>query len=79
MKIRGPKRTESKMKLSENELIHSKEQTVVTANHYAALQTDSNTPRNENRTKTVHENKPRAINNEQEEKNEVYWTGLFNY
>jgi hypothetical protein len=69
MTIRGPKRrTESKMKLRENELIHSKEQTVVTANCYTALETDSNMPRNENRMKTVYENKPRAINNEQKKK-----------
>jgi len=59
MTTRGPKRrTESKMKLKENELIHSKEQTVVTANHYTTLETDSSTPRNENRMKTVYENKP---------------------
>jgi len=51
------------MKLRENELINSKERTVVTANRYTALETDSNTPRNENRMKTVYENKP--INNEQ--------------
>ena len=68
MTIRDPKRsTEGKMKLKENELIHCKEQTVVTANCYAALETDSNTPRNENRMKIVYENKPRAINNEQKE------------
>jgi len=67
--IRVPKRrTESKMKLRENELIHSKEQTVVTANHCTTLETDSSTPRNENRMKTVYENKPRAISNEQKEK-----------
>jgi hypothetical protein len=66
--IRGPKRrTEGKMKLRESELIHSKEQIIVTANHYTALETDSNTPRNENRMKTVYENKPRVINNEQKE------------
>jgi len=39
----------------------------MTANRYAALETDSNTPRNENRMKLVHENKPRAINNEEKE------------
>ena len=69
MTIRGPKRrTESKIKLRENELIHSKEQTVVTANRYATLETDSSMPRNENRMKTVYEDKPRAISNEQTEK-----------
>jgi hypothetical protein len=39
----------------------------VTANLYAVLETDSNMPRNENTMKTVYENKPRAINNEQKE------------
>jgi len=48
--------------------IQSKEQTVVTVNCYAALETDCNTPRNENIMKTVCENKPTAINNEQKEK-----------
>jgi hypothetical protein len=49
MTIRGiKKRTESKIKLRENDLIHSKEQTVVTANRYAALETGSSMPRNEN-------------------------------
>jgi len=44
------------------------EQTVVTENHYTTLETDSSTPRNENRTKTIYENKPRAISNKQKEK-----------
>ena len=62
MTIRDPKRrTESKIKLRDSELIHSKEQIVVTANCYTALETDSNMPRNENRMTTVYENKPRAI------------------
>ena len=56
------------MKLRENGLINSMERTVVTANRYAALETESSTSRNENRMKTVCKNKPRAINNEQKEK-----------
>jgi len=68
--IRSPKRkTESKMKLKENELINSKERAVETANRYTALETDSSTPRNENRMKTIYENEPRAINNEEKQKN----------
>jgi hypothetical protein len=40
---RGTKiRTESKIKLRENDLIYSKEQTAVTANRYAALETIRN-------------------------------------
>jgi hypothetical protein len=53
--------------------LKSKEQTVVTANRYTALETDSNMPRNENGMKTVYENIPRAINNEQKEK--IKYTG----
>jgi hypothetical protein len=68
MTIRDPKRsTEGKIILRDNELINSKEQKVVTANHYAVLETNSNMPRNENRMKIVYENKPRAINNELKE------------
>ena len=37
------------MKLMEKELTHSKEQAIVTASHYAAVETDSNMLRNENR------------------------------
>jgi len=74
MSMRGPKgRTEVKKKLRENELMNSKEQTVVTANCYAALDCDSNTSRNENKMKTVYVNKPRAIINEQKEK--MQYTG----
>jgi hypothetical protein len=40
----------------------------VTANRNSALETESNTPRNENRMKKVYKNKPRAINNEEKEK-----------
>jgi hypothetical protein len=69
MTIRGPKRrTEGNMKLMENKLINSKEQEVPTTSRFTALETDSNTPRNENRTKTIYENKPRAVNNDQKEK-----------
>jgi hypothetical protein len=68
MTIRGPKRrTESKIKLCKNELIDSKEQTVVNGNCCAVLETDSNMPINKNTIKTVYEIKPRAINNEQKE------------
>jgi hypothetical protein len=66
---RGTKRRrESKIKLRENELTHSKKQTAVTANRYAVPETDTNTHRNGNRRKTVYGNKLRAINNEQKEK-----------
>jgi hypothetical protein len=42
MTIRGPKRrTEGNIKLRKKELINSKEQAVVTASHYKALETDS--------------------------------------
>jgi hypothetical protein len=62
MKLKGPKRrTEGKMKL-----INSKEQ-IVTANRYEALAIESGTSGNENRMKTVCENKPRAKNNSQKE------------
>jgi hypothetical protein len=59
------------MKLRQNELINPKEQAVVTANLYAALEINRNMPRNENRMKTVYENKPRAINNDLKEKIEL--------
>jgi hypothetical protein len=62
MILKGPKRrTEGKMKL-----INSKEQ-IVTANRYEALTIESGMPGNENRMKTVCENKPRAKNNSQKE------------
>jgi hypothetical protein len=78
--IRGPKRgTEGNMKLTEKKLINSKEQAVLTASRFAALETDSNSPRNEYRMKTIQGNKLRAINNDQKEKSEVYWTGLLIY
>lgn len=67
MTIRGPKRTEGKIKLRENELMNSKEQTLVVTNCYTVLETDSNMPGNGNRMKIVYENKPRAINNRQNE------------
>jgi hypothetical protein len=73
MAIRGPKRKEYNMKLRKNELINSKEQTVLTSNHYTALETDNNKTRNENKMKTLYENKPRAINNEEKEK--IKYTG----
>jgi hypothetical protein len=58
--IRGPKRKiEGKMKL-----INSKEQ-IVMANRYAALETKSDTPGNENRMKVVCVNKSRVRNNRQ--------------
>ena len=43
------RRTDGNMKLMEKELTHSKEQAIVTASHYAAVETDSNMLRNENR------------------------------
>ena len=59
MTIRDPKRSrEGKMELRDNKLINSKEQKVVTANHYRVLETNRNMPRNENRMKIVYENKP---------------------
>jgi hypothetical protein len=73
MTIRGPKRKECNMKLRENELRNSKEQTVLTANRYTALETDDNKPRNENKMKTLYENKTRAVNNEEKEK--IKYTG----
>jgi len=54
MTIRGPKRgTEGNMKLRENKLIYSKEWAVLTASHFTALETESNSPRNEHRMKTI--------------------------
>jgi len=54
MTIRGPKRgTEGNMKLRENKLIYSKEQAVLTASCSTALETESNSPRNEYRMKTI--------------------------
>jgi hypothetical protein len=38
--------------------MNSKEQAIVTAGHYAALETDSHMLQNENRMKTVYEKKP---------------------
>jgi len=74
MTIRDPKRsTENKTKLLDNELINSKEQNLVNANHYTVLETSSNMPRNENRIKILYENKPRALNNEQKEN--IKYTG----
>ena len=74
MTIRGPKkRTWGNIKLRENELVNPKEQAVVTANPCTALATNSNMPRNENRMKTVYENKPRAINCDLEKK----WSMLY--
>jgi len=47
--------------------MNSKEQTLVVTNCYTVLETDSNMPGNGNRMKIVYENKPRAINNRQNE------------
>jgi hypothetical protein len=69
MTIRGPKRgTEGNMKLRENTLIYFKERAILTASLSTGLETVNNMPRNENRMKTMYENKPRAVNNDQKEK-----------
>lgn len=52
--IRGPKRgTEDNVKLRENKLINSKERAVLPASHFTALETESNSPINEYRMKTI--------------------------
>jgi hypothetical protein len=56
------------MKLREKKLINSKERAGLTASRFVALETESNSPRNEYRMKTIYENKPRVINNDQKEK-----------
>ena len=54
MTIRGPKRgTEGNMNLRENKLINSKERAVRIAGHFTALETESSSPRNEYRMKTI--------------------------
>jgi hypothetical protein len=74
MTIRGPKRrTEAKIKLRKKEVINSKEQAVVTASRYKALETDSHILQNENRMKTVYGKKTRVINSDQKEK--INYTG----
>jgi hypothetical protein len=58
MTMRSPKRrTEGNIKLRRKELINFKEQAVVTASLYKALETDSHMLRNENRMKTVYKKK----------------------